>query len=408
MKVCIDKPQGGQAHALDGWLEVSGWAAGSTPVCDVTVAAEGCNSVRANYGGSRPDVGEAFPGFHGAAFSGFSAFLRIPADVSKWPSKISVTALCRNGDTGVADVPMPDLLHHIHEEEKPLAACSCCHYGKMSEQPAFISGPYRLQQCDRCGYASTWPSVPKSLLQAIYRDLYWQHASQRPDAREEHYDSEFIANLIKTYHPTARKVIEIGCGPGSLIFGLNKRGYQVQGHDASEEAAKLAKEIYGLGVTVGTMAELPPLAEADVVVMRHVVEHSRTPCEELRVLMRSLKKHSTIIIITPNIAGGLASAMGASWEWFVPPVHLSYFSPPSLATLAFTEGFNSLLIDTRKGDGVAAGEVLPFHDAYTKSEFEIALAKESKSFPEGDCTDFTCASPGLLSDNEVIAVLQKR
>ena len=100
--------------------------------------------------------------------------------------------------------------------------------------------------------------------------------------------------------------------------------------------------------------------------------------------------------------------MGASWEWFVPPDHLSYFSPPSLAMLAFTEGFNSLLIDTRKGDGVAADEVLPFHGAYTKGEFEIALAKESKSFPEGDCTDFACASPGLLSDNEVIAVLQKR
>jgi 2-polyprenyl-3-methyl-5-hydroxy-6-metoxy-1,4-benzoquinol methylase len=247
-----------------------------------------------------------------------------------------------------------------------------------------------------------------SLLEAIYRDSYWQHASQRPDSKQEHYDSEFIANLIAKYQPSARKVIEIGCGPGSLIFGLNKRGYEVQGHDASNEAAKIAKEIYGLGVTVGSMAELPPILEADVVVMRHVVEHSRKPCDELRVLMRSLKKHSIIIVITPNIECGLACTMGASWEWFVPPVHLSYFSPLSLAMLAFTEDFKSLLIDTRKGDGIAAGEVLPFFHSYSNKELNAPFAMELTKAREFECAGFVCALPELSSDNEVIAVLQKQ
>lgn len=55
-------------------------------------------------------------------------------------------------------------------------------------------------------------------------------------------ESEFIADLIQKYNPSAKTVLNIGCGTGRHDQYLRKLGYDVTGIDASEVMIRIAKE----------------------------------------------------------------------------------------------------------------------------------------------------------------------
>jgi len=63
--------------------------------------------------------------------------------------------------------------------------------------------------------------------------------------REKDYQGEaaYIDGLIKTYHPGAETVLDMGCGTGRHAGFLAKRGYKIHGIDSSETMLEAANEI---------------------------------------------------------------------------------------------------------------------------------------------------------------------
>ena len=65
--------------------------------------------------------------------------------------------------------------------------------------------------------------------------------------------------LLSLPIPNSKKIrlIEVGCGDGSLLFNLKKnREWQLYGIDPSKKAIKIAKD-YGINASVSTAEKLP-------------------------------------------------------------------------------------------------------------------------------------------------------
>lgn len=54
-------------------------------------------------------------------------------------------------------------------------------------------------------------------------------------------EAKKIRTIISDYHPTAKTVLELACGTGSVISHLSKKGFDVSGVDISRSMLKIAK-----------------------------------------------------------------------------------------------------------------------------------------------------------------------
>lgn len=54
--------------------------------------------------------------------------------------------------------------------------------------------------------------------------------------------SRYIHKIIRRWHPSAEKILDISCGTGSLLFKLDLKKYKLFGFDASFEMLKVAKK----------------------------------------------------------------------------------------------------------------------------------------------------------------------
>lgn len=62
--------------------------------------------------------------------------------------------------------------------------------------------------------------------------------------RDKNYEAEtaYIHNLLKTFHPSSKTILELGCGTGIHAGKLASRGYTVHGIDQSDTMLRMALE----------------------------------------------------------------------------------------------------------------------------------------------------------------------
>ncbi len=103
---------------------------------------------------------------------------------------------------------------------------------------------------------------------------------------------------------SARRVLDVGCGAGSLGAALKRRQpCQVFGVTGSSEEAMQAAKVLN-GIEVGDLESREPPARAgifDVIVCSHVLEHLRDPAAVLRRLRRVADERTQLIVALPNI-----------------------------------------------------------------------------------------------------------
>ena len=135
-------------------------------------------------------------------------------------------------------------------------------------------------------------------------------------------------------------VLEVGCGAGQRLARLRDCGWQVQGQEIDPEAARVARETFGLEVHVGLLAAAElGAARFDAVAMNHVIEHVPEPVQLLTECRRLLKPGGTLVVVTPNTDSFLHARFGRCWRGLEPPRHLHLFSPRTLGKIARRAGF---------------------------------------------------------------------
>jgi SAM-dependent methyltransferase len=202
---------------------------------------------------------------------------------------------------------------------------------------ASCRGRLGLSRCRGCGLVFTNPRPPKRLRELFYADADYEphHRGLDPVLAAKY---RFLLGLLAS-HPGGRppgRLLDHGCGSGAFVEYAEARGWQAQGYEPSRRAVEAGRS-RGLNLT-DDAGELPP-GGYDVVFSHHVIEHLPRPVEAVSRLRGWLRPGGLLLAATPN-AASLRARIAAPWlcrrlglenRYHSYPIHLLYFSGPSLA-----------------------------------------------------------------------------
>lgn len=131
------------------------------------------------------------------------------------------------------------------------------------------------------------------------------------------------------------RILDVGCGGGSLLADLQKAGHDVVGLEPDPAARKVAAE-RGITVYDGSAENYPDHIEPasfDIVLMVHVLEHTVDPVTAVTSASKVLKPGGSFIVETPNHDALSFQQSGSTWRWLDVPRHLNFFTTKSLDTI---------------------------------------------------------------------------
>jgi SAM-dependent methyltransferase len=225
--------------------------------------------------------------------------------------------------------------------------CPACG-GSLERLPGERKG-YATARCAVCGLSRIDPVPGPAELSEYYSTVYALAADVASvDTAAYQAQGAQIARELARRAPGARTVCEVGCAGGWVLQELRRRGYTVKGYELSAATSRLARDAHGLDVVTG---EFTPDGEPfDVILMRHVLEHTRDPLAQIAAAAARLTDGGTLFIAVPNGAGASSRLLGQYWSWFIPPAHIWYFTPRSLRALLGKAGLEPRWMQTRQGD----------------------------------------------------------
>jgi SAM-dependent methyltransferase len=166
------------------------------------------------------------------------------------------------------------------------------------------------------------------------------------------------------------RVLEVGCGDGSRLLRLRKRGWLVVGQDVDPHAGAHALAADGITVYGGNLEALHlPDGRYDAIVMNHVIEHAVDPLGLLQECHRLLVPGGQLVVVTPNALSFGHRFFGAYWVNLDPPRHLFLFSARNLPTLARKAGHSRL--ETRTSAAAAAFSGAASWDIWRRGRHDV-------------------------------------
>ncbi len=195
--------------------------------------------------------------------------------------------------------------------------------------------------------------------------------------------NEDVINLITG---TNLKILDVGCGSGSVAEKLNRIGCVVDGITLSEIELDTAKRYLRKGYIFNLENGLPESIsenEYDYVICSHVLEHIAFPDNLLKAIKKVLKKDAKLIVALPNVfyykarfqllKGSFKQEESGIWDY----THLRWYSFKTAAYLLEQYDF-SIEQASVTGDLPAASLFrIILNDRIRKKLFSI-LAKTSE------------------------------
>lgn len=108
--------------------------------------------------------------------------------------------------------------------------------------------------------------------------------------------------FIKRHTTRSGRMLDLGCGDGTVLWLAREDGWQVQGVELFPEHAKLVRETLGFPVDVSDITAYQGVNEAwDCVVLTHVLEHLPDPVGALIKIRELLIPGGAGVLEFPNI-----------------------------------------------------------------------------------------------------------
>lgn len=126
---------------------------------------------------------------------------------------------------------------------------------------------------------------------SLYYDLadyYWLYSAKKDYPAE----SKFISDLIKKNFPSARTILDVGCGEGDHLNELRKYGYHCFGIDQSQKQIDKAKNKYpdiSFNKANPLKDKIPGKYDAILVLWNTILYFS--PPKNVKNVIKKLKKH---------------------------------------------------------------------------------------------------------------------
>lgn len=214
----------------------------------------------------------------------------------------------------------------------------------------FIQREFEFYACATCGLLFVEPFAGFE----IYNDAYYRGAGPDPSVD---YESEYrdwrrtdrgleftdFARLAEEFfaeHPPSGPIawLDFGCGAGGFLKFLRERrtirgqSLQLTGHDVGSYAERLARDDGFRILDLDALAREPD-AQFDVISLIEVIEHLPAPTDVIATISRLLKPGGLLLLTTGNLDAPIPRRHGIEYRYCVPEIHVSLFSPRSLAHL---------------------------------------------------------------------------
>ncbi len=222
-------------------------------------------------------------------------------------------------------------------------ACRCWCGGVGTER---VRSDYA--SCPDCGtvmYSEPYDLADYAASDAasFYGDRYWRHhvpehlglpgleERARTDLPER---AVFHLERVLRYVGPGARILELGCGSGSLTYLLGQAGFDAVGLEMAPAAIELARDRFGVEVVQGPLEVAELTGSFDAVVAIDVLEHLPRPLATLELCVGRLKEGGALFLQTPRY-----NDQGADWEMLLPREHLFLFTAESVERLLRVAGF---------------------------------------------------------------------
>lgn len=161
-----------------------------------------------------------------------------------------------------------------------------------------------------------------------------------------------MLSQIRPEASTKPRILDLGCGNGSLSHVIAQYGYDLVGIDTSEQGIAISRENFPECKFIQADIYDPPdaaLIQAfDIVIAVEVIEHLLYPRELVKYAQKCLKPTGHLILTTPYhgylknlllaVTGKMDKHFTALWD----TGHVKFFSVSTLTSLLESEGYTEL------------------------------------------------------------------
>lgn len=198
--------------------------------------------------------------------------------------------------------------------------------------------------CAQCGLVMTNPRPDDATMEDFYRFHYrnYYESVEVPDLqyiRKIHKDvrARYTADYLEGSGvlDKARRVLDFGCGEGSLLKELSARrpGLETEAVEPGEAFREFAREYAGCKVYAGLESLLEDSSgDFDLVIVNHVLEHLLLPNEILESLAGLISESGCLFLDVPAIEGYRSIES-------LHIGHMYHFSENTLRALAESTGY---------------------------------------------------------------------
>lgn len=188
-----------------------------------------------------------------------------------------------------------------------------------------------LYRCVDCEFVFRYPVYGKE----TYDELYRQAGSDTWD-EQDRLDQELTREILISLLPGG-KVLDIGCGTGSLLAPLASR-FTTCGIEINPGAAIIAQS-RGIRIVGRDLDEVTALPETfDAVVACDVIEHVFNPHDLLQRMLAKTSDNGYVVISTGNSDAWSWYLAGSRFWYCYLPEHISFVSPEWFRKRAATLG----------------------------------------------------------------------
>ena len=166
--------------------------------------------------------------------------------------------------------------------------------------------------------------------------------------------SPLLSLLLPNSDTNAQKLrlLDLGCGNGSLSNVLAQKGYEVVGVEESTQGVEIAQRNFpDVKFMQGSIYNLPDAGlnnSFDIVIAVEVIEHLFYPRDLVRAAKKCLKPNGRLILTTPyhgyakNLVMAISGKMDKHFHVLWDGGHIKFFSVPTMTTLLETEGYTDI------------------------------------------------------------------